>query len=141
MSVPRRRKLDLTAGVAHALEAAIVGRVCSPARHSRDIELPVAGIEPSAVHTRSELARQLDDGPLGLAVDFLTKNQEVRTSPVAEMQEVPFERTESAARHSHLATARVVKAARKVDKWNVGSLARLGTLITIVTAGPDFTDH
>ena len=134
VGVERRSEAGLGAGVAHALEAAVGGRVRSPARHSRDVELAVLGVEPSAVHAREKFAGQGDDRTLGLAVDFLAKDQEMRARPEAEVQKLPFERPESAVRDGHLAAARIVEPARKVDQWQVGSLAVLGTAVAIVAA-------
>ena len=98
VSVQRGRELGLPAGVAHALEAAVGRRVRSPAGHSRDVELTVLGIEAAAVDTREELAGQGDDRTLGLAVDVVAQDEEMRARPEAEMQELALERAESAAR-------------------------------------------
>src|SRR4249920_2968743 len=116
MHMPGRRKLNLAAGKAHSLEAAVVGRVRSPARHPRDVKLAVPGIETSAMNARAELAGQGNHGALRLAVDFLAKHEEVRASPETEMQKLAFQRPKPAIGDGHLATARVVEAARKVDK-------------------------
>src|SRR5579871_3866828 len=43
------RQLDRSAGVANALETAIVGGISAPTRHATDVKLPILGVEASAV--------------------------------------------------------------------------------------------
>src|SRR5947199_173422 len=56
VGVEADRQAHRIAGVAHALEAAVVDRVGSPAGHAGNIELAVAWIESAAMRAGQELA-------------------------------------------------------------------------------------
>ena len=96
----------------------------APAGHSGDVELAVLGVEAAAVDAGAELTGQGNGCTLGLAVHLLAQDQEMRARAKAEMQKLPCERAESAAGDGHLAAARIVEPARKVNQGQVRDAGR-----------------
>ena len=141
MGVEGDRKLDRAARVTHALKAAIGRRIGAPAGHSRDVKLAVPGIEPAAVRAREKVAGQRDGRPLRLAVDLFAQDQKMRTRSKREMNQLALQRAESAVGDGHLGTARVIQAARQVDKGRSGGRLSLRPGITVMAAGANLADH
>ncbi len=144
-----RRQLNRTARVAHALEAAVVGRVATPALHAADIELAVGRIESTAMNARAELTGERNDRPLKLTLHFIAQHEKVRAGSKREVQQLTGERPPMVARHHGLAAAGVVQAAWEIRQRQFRSAAVFRPLVAKVwdrarrggSLGTDGADH
>src|SRR5262249_14518527 len=73
MHVGPARQLDRLAGITDTLETAVGSGVGAPARHAADVQLPVPGVEPSAVDARAEVTDERHDRSLRLSLDFIAE--------------------------------------------------------------------
>jgi hypothetical protein len=108
-------ELHRVAGVADALEAAVLRGVAAPAVHAAEVELPVARVEPPPVDARPEVAGHRHDRPLRLPLDLVAQQQEVRRRAERRVDHQALHRPPLVARDRELAAARVVQPSGEVD--------------------------
>src|SRR5581483_7250496 len=101
-------QLNRIAGIANALEAAILDRVRAPTRHAADIKLPIFGVESSAVDTGTKVADERHDRPLSLSLDFITEQQKMVRRAERQMHALPLERPPFRAGDVDLTAAGVI---------------------------------
>src|SRR5262245_33539171 len=128
----RLRELTAAAGVAHAVEAAVVGCVGPPARHAADVKLRVGRIYLPAVNTRAEFADQRHGGALRLTGDLIPQHEKMAALAGRKVDDLIRQWPEALVGDECLAAAAVVQAAWQIDHRQRGRLTVLRALVSEV---------
>src|SRR5438552_14459343 len=87
------------AGVAHALQTAVLPGRRLPAVQAADVQVAVTGVEAAAGHAREEEQPEIDRPALGQVADLLPQDEQQPAAAVGQVQQLAAQWAEAVGWH------------------------------------------